>query len=50
MVENGAFSRKIFYITIVLELLNLKGHQNCITGSRVMAILLNGLTLAIREG
>ena len=38
MVEDGAFSPKIDYVTI----LNLEGHQNCITGSRVTSILLNG--------
>ena len=30
-----------------LETLNLEGHQNCITGSRVTAILLNGWILPI---
>ena len=42
MVGNGAFSHKIDYITIFKEILNLQGHQNRITGSRVTAILLNG--------
>ena len=42
MVGNGAFSHKIDYITIYLEILNLERHQNCITGSRVTVILLNG--------
>ena len=32
MVRNGAFSNKIDYITIFLVILNLKGHQNRITG------------------
>ena len=41
MVEDGAFNHKIDYVTIVLEILNLEGHLNCITRSRVMAILLN---------
>jgi hypothetical protein len=27
--------------------LNLEGHQNCISGSKVMVILLNGLILRI---
>ena len=49
MVGDGAFSHKIDYITILLEILNPKGHQNCITGSRVTAILLNGWTLPIGE-
>ena len=42
MARNGAFSHKIDYITNFLEILNLEGHQNRITGSRVMAILLKG--------
>ena len=29
------------------EILNLEGHQNCITGSKVTAILLNGWILPI---
>ena len=46
MVEDGAVSHKIDYVTI-LEILNIKGHQNRITGSRVTAILLNGWILPI---
>ena len=46
-VEDGAFSHKIDYITIFLETLNLEGHLNCITGSRLTAILLNGWILPI---
>ena len=42
MVGDGAYSNKIDYITILLEILNLEEHQNRITGSKVMAILLNG--------
>ena len=42
MVGNGAFNHEIDYITNILKILNLKEHQNCITGSRVTAILLNG--------
>ena len=38
MFRNGASSHKIDYITILI----LEGHQNCITGSGVKAILLNG--------
>ena len=41
MVRKGAFSHKIDYITICLENINLKGHQNRITRSRVTATLLN---------
>ena len=47
MVEDGAFSHKIDYVTIFLEILNLEGHQNCNTGLRVMAILLKGWILPI---
>ena len=43
MLEDGTFSHKIDNFSI----LNLEGHQNCITGSRVMAILLNGWILPI---
>ena len=42
MVRNSALSHKIDYIIIFLEILNLEGYQNCIRGSRVTAILLNG--------
>ena len=42
MVEDGAFSHKIGYASIFL---NLEGHPNCITGSRVTAILMNGRIL-----
>ena len=31
------------------EILNLKGHQKCITGSRVKAILLNGWIFPIGQ-
>ena len=47
MVENGAFRYKIACITICQEILNLKRHQNCNTGSRVTAILLNRWTFPI---
>ena len=46
MVENGAFSHEIDYVTILLEIINLKGHLNFIFGSKVTAILLNGWILA----
>ena len=39
--EDGAFSNLICYFKISLKFLNLEGHPNPITGSRVMAILLN---------
>ena len=38
MVGDGAFSPKIYYITIFLKIINLEGHQNCYTGSRPAAI------------
>ena len=47
MVEDGAFSHKIDYVTTSEEILNQEGHQNCITGSKVTAILLNGWILPI---
>ena len=49
MVGNGAFSHKIDQVTIFLEILNLKGHPNRITGSRVTVILLNGWILPIGQ-
>ena len=42
MVGDGAYSHKIPGVTILPETLNFEGHQNCITGLKVMAILLNG--------
>ena len=44
MVGDGAFIHKIDYITMIL---NLEGHLNSITGSRVTAISLNGRILPI---
>ena len=49
MVEDGAFSHKIDFVTHFFEILNLEGYPNCITGSRVTAILVNGWTLPIGE-
>ena len=46
-VEDGAFSHKIAYVAIFWEILNLQGHQNCIAGSIVTAILMNGWILPI---
>ena len=42
IVEDGAFSHKVYYVTIFREILNLEGHPNRITGSKVTAILVNG--------
>ena len=36
MVEDGAFFHKIDHVTILKEILNLKGHPNCITGSKAV--------------
>ena len=47
MVEDGVFSHKIDYLTILQEILSLQEHLNRITGSRVTAILLNGWILPI---
>ena len=47
MVEDGAFSHKIDYVTIYKKILNLEGHTNRTTGSRVTAFLLNGWILPI---
>ena len=46
-VADGVFSHKIDYVTIFKEILNPEGHPNRITGSKVMAILLNGWILPI---
>ena len=46
-VQDGAFSHKIDYVTMFKKILNLKGHPNRITGSKVTAILLNGWILPI---
>ena len=35
------------YVTIFKEILNLEGHPNCVTGSKVMAIVLNWWILPI---
>ena len=47
MVEDGALSHKIDYFTIFYKILNLEGHLNRITGSKVTVILLNGWILPI---
>ena len=47
MVGDGAFCHRIDYFAISKEILNLKGHLNRTTGSRVMAILLTGWILPI---
>ena len=47
LVEDGAFCHEIEYVTIFLEILNPEGHQHCITGSKVTAILLNWWILRV---
>ena len=47
MVEDGAFSHKIDYVTVFRKIINLKGHRNRLTGLKVTAILLNGWILPI---
>ena len=42
IVEDGAFSHKVYYVSIFKEILNLEGHPNRITGLKVTAILVNG--------
>ena len=41
MVGDGAFSHKIDCVRKFYEILNLKGHQNCITGSKVSEQVFN---------
>ena len=41
MVGDGGSTHKLDYATIFKEILNLEGHLNRITGSRVTGILLN---------
>ena len=41
MVEDGAFSHKIDYVTIYKKILNLKGHPNHIIGYGDFAELVN---------
>ena len=46
-LADGAFSHKIDNVKIFQEILNPKGHPNCITGSKITAIVLNGWILPI---
>ena len=43
----GLSVKKIQYVTIFYEFLNPERHPNCITGSKVTAIFLNGWVLPI---
>ena len=47
MNEDGAFSHTIDLFTFFQEILNLEGHPNRITSSRITAILLNWWILPI---
>ena len=46
-VGDGAFSHKIDNVRKLKDTINLEGHPNCITGSRVIAILLKCRILPI---
>ena len=41
-VSNCSSSYKIDYVIVIKIFLNPKGHHNCITGSKVTAILVKG--------
>ena len=47
MVSDTSFSYKINYDIVIKNFLNPKGHQNLISGSKVMAILLKGWILPV---
>ena len=47
MIGDVALSHKKYSIIICLEILNFERHRNCITGSKIIVILLNGLILPI---
>ena len=47
MVGDGALSHKIDYVAIFQKILNLEGHLNHITGSKVTAVLRNWWILPI---
>ena len=46
-VRDSSFSNKIDYVIVIKTFLNPEGHQNLISCSKVMAILLKGLILPI---
>ena len=46
-VEDRTFSHEIDYVIYIKEILNLKGHPNCITGLTVTTSLLNGWILPV---
>ena len=45
MIAYNSFNHKIGYVKLFFEIVNPEEHPNCITGSKVMAILLNGWIL-----
>ena len=47
IIGDGIFSHKMDWFWKFLEILNLKGHPNCIIGSKVKAILLDWWVLPI---
>ena len=47
MGGDGAFSHNLKYVTFFKDILNPEGHPNQITGSKVVAILLNGWVLPV---
>ena len=46
-VSDSSSSYKIDYVIVIKTFLNPEGHQNCISGSKVSAILLKGWSLPI---
>ena len=47
LVEDGVFSHKIKYVSILKDILNHEGHSSKITDSRVTVIALNKWLLLI---
>ena len=48
-VRDSYFSYKIDHVIVIKTFLNPEGHQNPISGSKVMAILLKGCILPVGE-
>ena len=46
-VKDSTYSYKIPYVIVIKNFQNPEGHQNCISGSKVTAILLKGPILPI---
>ena len=49
MVRDSSSNYKIDYVILIKNFLNPEGHQNPMSGSKVMAILLKGLIWLIGE-